>query len=79
MTPTGAHRARYSTEVEPRPSRFTGGTEYAKWAKGADAWVPLRKAAKITPGRTGYVDGDGLTKGRVCGVGELWERVGGLL
>lgn len=37
MTPIGAHRERYSREVEPRPSRFS--TEYAEWAQRADGWV----------------------------------------
>lgn len=39
MTQTGINRQRYSTEVEPHPSRFDGTNAYTAWAARADAWA----------------------------------------
>jgi len=37
MTSVGEARARYSRDVEPRPSRFSAPEKYAAWAVRADA------------------------------------------
>jgi len=61
---TAEHRARYSTEVEPAPSRFTGGTEYAEWAMRADAWVP--EESFWTCPTCGKESEDGLAESHFC-------------
>lgn len=39
MTRTGLNRLRYSSVIEPAPSRFTGTSVYSDWAARADAWA----------------------------------------
>lgn len=38
MTLVGVNRARYSTIVEPRPSRFAAPSTYRAWCERADRW-----------------------------------------
>jgi hypothetical protein len=39
MTTTGENRTRYSTTVEPAPSRFSNPAAYAAWTHRADEWA----------------------------------------